>query len=122
MTPEQKERGLLVEINNGRAAMLGIMAFVSTASIDGSVPALDGKIAHYAGNVMAPFSAVDTSLPFVAEPPGSALSTPAYQKLVSGKEGYLSISATKGSEPSIEAALTKAMMPSMAAPRSTAPS
>ena len=33
-----------------------------------------------------------------AEPPGSALSTPAYQKLVSGKEGYLSISATKGSE------------------------
>jgi len=66
-TPEQKERGLLVEINNGRAAMLGIMAFVSAASIDGSVPALDGKIAHYAGNVMAPFSAVDTSLPFVAE-------------------------------------------------------
>ena len=33
-----------------------------------------------------------------AEPPGGALSTPAYQKLVSGKEGYLSISATKGSE------------------------
>jgi hypothetical protein len=66
-TPEQKERGLLVEINNGRAAMLGIMAFVSAASIDGSVPALDGKIAHYAGNVMAPFSAIDTSLPFVAD-------------------------------------------------------
>ena len=66
-TPEQKERGLLVEINNGRAAMLGIMGFVSAASIDGSVPALDGKIAHYAGNVMAPFSAADTSLPFVAE-------------------------------------------------------
>jgi len=64
-TPEQKERGLLVEINNGRAAMLGIMGFVSAASIEGSVPALAGKIAHYDGEVMAPFSSGDASLPLV---------------------------------------------------------
>jgi len=64
-TPEQKERGLLVEINNGRAAMLGIMGFVSAAQVEGSVPALAGKIAHYDGQVMAPFSAGDASLPFV---------------------------------------------------------
>jgi len=66
-TPEQLERGRLVEINNGRAAMLGIMGFVAAASIDGSVPALNGLIAHYDGEVMAPFSAGDTSLPGVAE-------------------------------------------------------
>lgn len=36
-----------------------------------------------------------------AKPPGGALSTPAYQKLVSGKDGYLSMSATKGSEVSM---------------------
>lgn len=66
-TPEQKERGLLVEINNGRAAMLGIMGFVSAASVEGSVPFLAGKIKHYDGEVMAPFSVTDSSLPFVSE-------------------------------------------------------
>jgi len=66
-TPEQKERGLLVEINNGRAAMLGILGFVSAASVEGSVPLLAGKIKHYDGEVMAPFSAVDSSLPYVTE-------------------------------------------------------
>merc|ERR1719353_1533942 len=43
-TPEQKEKGLLIEINNGRLAMLGIMAFVSEAKVPGSVPALNGLI------------------------------------------------------------------------------
>ena len=66
-TPEQKERGLLVEINNGRAAMIGIFGFISAASVEGSVPVLAGKIAHYDGETMAPFSAADASLPYVSE-------------------------------------------------------
>jgi len=66
-SPEKKEKGLLVEINNGRAAMLGIMAFVSESRVPGSVPALSGVgIAPYTGEVMAPFSASD-NLPFVAD-------------------------------------------------------
>merc|ERR1712232_1309227 len=59
--------GLLAEINNGRLAMLGIMGFVSAASVEGSVPALAGKIAHYDGEVMAPWSASDSSVPYVTE-------------------------------------------------------
>jgi len=67
-TPEQKERGLLVELNNGRLAQLGIMGMVAAASVEGSVPLLAGKIKHYDGEVMAPFSATDAdSLPFISE-------------------------------------------------------
>ena len=44
-TAEQKANGLLVEINNGRLAMLGIMAFLSEAKIPGAVPALTGAAA-----------------------------------------------------------------------------
>jgi len=66
-TPEQKEKGLLIEINNGRLAMLGIMAFVAEAKVPGAVPALAGKITPYSGEVMAPFSAGDASLPFVSD-------------------------------------------------------
>jgi hypothetical protein len=47
--------------------MLGIMGFVSAAQVEGSVPALAGKISHYDGQVMAPFSAGDVSLPYVSE-------------------------------------------------------
>ena len=32
-SPEKKEKGLLAEINNGRLAMLGIMAFLSEAKV-----------------------------------------------------------------------------------------
>mmetsp|Transcript_56907 Transcript_56907/g.100523 ORF Transcript_56907/g.100523 Transcript_56907/m.100523 type:complete len:279 (-) Transcript_56907:274-1110(-) len=64
---EKKAKGLLVEINNGRAAMIGIMGFVAAASVEGSVPALSGLIAHYDGECMAPFSSTDTSLPLVSE-------------------------------------------------------
>jgi len=66
-SPEKKAKGLLVEINNGRLAMLGIMAFVAESKVPGAVPALAGKIPAYAGEVMAPFSASDASLPFVED-------------------------------------------------------
>ena len=45
----------MTEINNGRAAMLGIMGFVSAAKIPGSVPALEGVVKSYSGECMAPF-------------------------------------------------------------------
>ena len=54
---EKKARGLLCEINNGRAAMLAVFAFVSESKIPGSVPLLTGKISPYAGNYWAPFEA-----------------------------------------------------------------
>ena len=66
MSPEAKEKSLLAEINNGRLAMLGIMAFVSEAKVPGSVPALKGLIPQYAGNPMGPFTAAD-NLPYVSD-------------------------------------------------------
>jgi len=66
-SPEKKEKGLLAEINNGRLAQIGIMAFVSEAKVPGSVPLLAGKIAPYDGEVMAPWAAGDTSVPLVKE-------------------------------------------------------
>jgi hypothetical protein len=56
-SPEAKERGLLVEINNGRLAMLGIFGFLAESKIPGSVPALSGVVKPYAGEYMAPFTA-----------------------------------------------------------------
>jgi hypothetical protein len=61
MTPEQKAKGLLTEINNGRLAMIGIMAFLSESKVPGAVPALSGLIKPYAGEYMAPFTADATS-------------------------------------------------------------
>ena len=54
-TEEQKAKGLLTEINNGRLAMLGIFGFLCEQTIPGSVPALVGVVKPYAGEVMAPF-------------------------------------------------------------------
>jgi len=67
MAPQQKEKSLLAEINNGRLAMLGIMAFLAEGKVPGSVPALAGKIPAYAGEVMAPFSSTDAGMPFVSD-------------------------------------------------------
>ena len=56
-TEEQKAAGLVKEINNGRAAMIGIFGFLCAQTIPGSVPGLDAitGLPAYSGEVMAPF-------------------------------------------------------------------
>jgi len=54
-SPEKKAKGLNMEVNNGRLAMIGIFGFVSAGAIPGSVPLLDGVIPTYSGEIMAPF-------------------------------------------------------------------
>jgi len=65
MSAEKKEQRLVVEINNGRAAMLGIIGFVSAQSAEGSVPALNGVVPLYDGQVMAPFMTNYLGEPFL---------------------------------------------------------
>lgn len=57
MSDEMKERRLRAEINNGRLAQLGLIGFLCAQTIPGSVPALEGIVKPYSGEVMAPFSA-----------------------------------------------------------------
>merc|ERR1712216_695332 len=65
---EKKARSLRAEVNNVRLAMIGIMAFLSEAKVPGSVPALTSLgLPSYSGEVMAPLSAGDASLPFVQD-------------------------------------------------------
>ena len=47
-------------------AVLGLFGFISEARVPGAVPALTGLIKPYAGEVMAPFSAIDANLPYVS--------------------------------------------------------
>merc|ERR1719269_346244 len=54
-SPEKKARGLRVEINNGRLAMLAVFAFLSASKAPGSVPLLADKIPPYSGEYMVPF-------------------------------------------------------------------
>lgn len=54
---EKKKRGLQVEINNGRLAMLGIFGFLSADKVPGSVPLLNDIAIPYDGDVMATFAA-----------------------------------------------------------------
>jgi len=57
MSDEKKERRLVMEVNNGRLAMLGIFGFLSADTIEGSVPLLKNIAIPYDGQVMSPFEA-----------------------------------------------------------------
>jgi len=54
MSEEQKAKGLLAEINNGRLAQIGIIAFLSEGKVPGSVPFLKGVIPPMDYDVMGP--------------------------------------------------------------------
>jgi len=56
MSAEQKESRLRSELNNGRLAQIGILAFLSEQCTPGSVPLLSGIVPPYAGEPMAPFA------------------------------------------------------------------
>lgn len=55
MSQEQKDKRLIMEINNGRLAMIGIFGFLAADAVPGSVPSLNSIAQPYDGNIMAPF-------------------------------------------------------------------
>ena len=56
MDEETKQRRLLMEVNNGRLAMLGIFGFLSAQTVPGSVPLLTNIVKPYSGEIMAPLA------------------------------------------------------------------
>jgi hypothetical protein len=50
---EAKARGLVMEINNGRLAMLGIFGFLLEQTIPGSIPLLGEIVKPYGGDLIA---------------------------------------------------------------------
>jgi len=56
LSEESKAKKLKAEINNGRLAMIGLMSLLAASRVPGSVPALEGLIKPYSGNVMIPFT------------------------------------------------------------------
>lgn len=63
-TDAQKERGLIVELNNGRLAQIGILGFLCEQKLAGSVPLLTGIVQNYDGEPMAPFTTNILGMPF----------------------------------------------------------
>jgi len=64
LSEEKKAQKLRAEINNGRLAMIGLMAFLSEGAIPGSVPALKGLIpATGSINVLAPLDFTQPLIP-----------------------------------------------------------
>jgi hypothetical protein len=57
MTPEQAEKRRVIEVNNGRLAMIGLFSLLASSKLDGSVPLLTGVLPAYDGKIMAPFEA-----------------------------------------------------------------
>jgi len=57
MSQETKDKRLVMEVNNGRLAMIGIFGFMAADAVPGSVPALANLAQPYDGEIMAPFAA-----------------------------------------------------------------
>jgi len=57
MSQEKKDKRLVMEVNNGRLAMIGIFGFMAADVVPGSVPALNDLAQPYDGDIMAPFAA-----------------------------------------------------------------
>ena len=53
--PHTRARVWLVAGAAAGLAMIGLFGFISASCVPGSVPALDGIIPYYSGDVMAPF-------------------------------------------------------------------